>query len=93
MNRTREQRECRRLYALARANGWVQPSEMDRHGPAAWVRYWSAMEENARIKARDPEARPGRPIPPHTVGQPPVLDMYERAIRINESRALWEGFE
>jgi len=51
----------KRLLNLAKEKGWKLPKN-DIFPPAAWNRYWAAMEDYQR----NPEN--GRPIPPHRSG-------------------------
>lgn len=76
-------REFRSLLKLAQARGWRVPDpDSDRHGPAAWMRYWEDLRD----------ADGWRPIPPHTPGVAPIEDVADRAIRINRNRAIWKGY-
>ncbi len=88
-----DREQFKRSLRLARERGWRVPNpDEDTHGPAAWLRYWWDLEVNERLRAINPRARLGRPVPPHTVGSRRPEDVLQRAERINRNRKLWEGY-
>lgn len=57
-----------RMISEARKRGWSLPSVFDRHPRRAWMAYWAGMEAYEAAREADPDAQPGRPVPPHTPG-------------------------